>query len=39
VEGNKSTARLHKDAGFPEKRDAVTVEEVETVLKTPAAPG
>jgi hypothetical protein len=33
AEGNKSTARLLKDFGFPEKREAVTVEEIEAVLK------
>jgi hypothetical protein len=32
AEGNKSTARLLKDFGFPEQRQAVTVEEVEAVL-------
>jgi hypothetical protein len=33
AEGNKSTARLLREVGFPEKRDAVTVEEIEAVLK------
>ena len=33
AEGNKSTARLLKEAGFPGNRDCVTVEEIETVLK------
>jgi hypothetical protein len=33
VEGNKSTARLLKEFGFPETRHSVTVEEVEAVLK------
>jgi hypothetical protein len=32
-EGNKSTARLLKDFGFPQKRKDLTVEEIETVLK------
>jgi hypothetical protein len=32
AEGNKSTARLLKDFGFPEQRQAVTVKEVEAVL-------
>ena len=32
AEGNKSTARLLKDFGFPEQRQAVTVEDVEAVL-------
>jgi hypothetical protein len=31
--GDKSTASLLKDAGFPERRKSVTVEEVEDVLK------
>ena len=33
VEGNKSTARLLEEVGFPEKRGCVTAEEIETVLK------
>ena len=33
AEGNKSTARLLKDVGFPETRGAITVDEIETVLK------
>lgn len=32
-EGNKSTARLLKEFGFPESRTSVTAEEIETVLK------
>jgi hypothetical protein len=32
-EGNKSTARLLKDFGFPERRASVSVEDVEAVLR------
>jgi|SRR5215469_6277680 len=32
-EGNKSTARLLRDVGFPDKRNDVTVDEIETILK------
>src|SRR5579863_2930539 len=31
--GDKSTASLLKDTGYPERREPVTVEDVETVLK------
>jgi hypothetical protein len=31
--GNKSTACLLKDAGFPETQDTLSVEEVERVFK------
>ena len=33
AEGNKSTAGLLREFGFPESRTSITVEEVETVLK------
>lgn len=32
-QGAKSTARLLRDSGFPEKRDALHVEEVEAALR------
>jgi hypothetical protein len=32
-EGNKSTARLLKDFGFPEKRTSVSVDDIEAVLQ------
>jgi hypothetical protein len=32
-EGNKSTARLLRDFGFPEKRASVSVGDIEAVLK------
>jgi len=32
-EGDKSTARLLRDVGFPDKRKEVSADEIETVLK------